>query len=255
MLYLAKLKLVALLQTSEFPLEIPRSQNRNFPYKTTLAKIEMKTKLLILILGFITVSTFGQKKEIYLNDDLVEITQADFKKTDIQYQFYNLRFELDTLIANVKVQRIRKGKISNEMLDSIKSELSTISGDSIPKNNFIVINYYHGLDRCNSSGDKSYVRAKYKRFLKKIKKNGNVSQFFMYKSPEGTKEYAKQLKWIKDEFGTIEKLFLPLHYPCGSYVLIDSDGNYYIQKGEYNIERIIDLLKDKKTTFANNGYK
>jgi hypothetical protein len=38
LLCLAKLKLVALLQTSEFPLEIPRSQNRNFPYKTTLAK-------------------------------------------------------------------------------------------------------------------------------------------------------------------------------------------------------------------------
>jgi hypothetical protein len=31
-----KLKLVAFLQTSEFPLEIPRSQSRNFPYKTTL---------------------------------------------------------------------------------------------------------------------------------------------------------------------------------------------------------------------------
>tara|TARA_R110001606_G_scaffold392153_1_gene560848 strand:- start:483 stop:704 length:222 start_codon:yes stop_codon:yes gene_type:complete len=34
-----KLKLVASLQTSEFPLEIPRLQNRNFPYKTTLPKI------------------------------------------------------------------------------------------------------------------------------------------------------------------------------------------------------------------------
>ena len=37
-----KLKLVAFLQTSEFPLEIPRSQNRNFPYKTTLALIKKK---------------------------------------------------------------------------------------------------------------------------------------------------------------------------------------------------------------------
>jgi hypothetical protein len=35
-----KLKLVAFLQTSEFPLEIPRSQNRNFPYKTTLGNIK-----------------------------------------------------------------------------------------------------------------------------------------------------------------------------------------------------------------------
>jgi hypothetical protein len=213
----------------------------------------MKTKLFTLILGLITISTFGQKKEMYLNDDLVEITQTDFKKADVPYKFYNLRFELDSLIANVKVQRIRKGKITNELLDSIKSELLTISGDSIPKNNFIIINYYHGLDRCNSPGDKSYVRAKYKRFLKKINKTKNISQFFMYKSPEGTKEYGKQLNWIKDEFGTIEKIFLPLHYPCGSYVLINSDGNYYVQKGEYNIERIIDLLKNKKT-FANNVY-
>jgi hypothetical protein len=35
-----KLKLVAFLQTSEFPPEIPRSQNRNFPYKTTLPTIK-----------------------------------------------------------------------------------------------------------------------------------------------------------------------------------------------------------------------
>tara|TARA_B110001452_G_scaffold260820_1_gene258780 strand:+ start:931 stop:1062 length:132 start_codon:yes stop_codon:yes gene_type:complete len=39
LLYLAKLKLVAFLQTSEFPLEIPRSQNRNFQYTTTLPTI------------------------------------------------------------------------------------------------------------------------------------------------------------------------------------------------------------------------
>ena len=219
-----------------------------------MAKIEMKTKLLTLILGLLTISIFSQKKEIYLNDDLMKITQTDFKKIDEPNIFYNLRFELDTLIANVKVQRIRKGKVSNELLDSIKSELSTISGDTIPKNNLVVINYYHGLDRCNSSADKSYARGKYKWFLKKLKKMKNVNQFFMYKSPEGTKDYGKQLNWIEDEFGTIEKTFLPLHYPCGSYVLIDENGNYYVQKGEYSAERIIKLLKDKKTTFANSVY-
>ena len=215
----------------------------------------MKKKIFTLIFGLLTISTVAQKKEIYLNDDIVEITQADFKKTDKPYEFYNLRFELDTLIANVKVQRIRKGKVSNELLNLIKSELSAISGDSIPSDNFIVINYYHGLDRCNSSGDKSYARGKFKWFLKKLKKMKNVSHFFVYKSPEGTKDYGKQLNWIKDEFGTIEKTFLPIHYPCGSYVLIDSNGNYYVHKGEYNIDQIIDLLQDKKTTFANSVYK
>jgi hypothetical protein len=40
-----KLKLVAFLQTSEFPLEIPRLQNRNFPYKTTLCVIKPNQKV------------------------------------------------------------------------------------------------------------------------------------------------------------------------------------------------------------------
>jgi hypothetical protein len=39
LLYLAKLKLVAFLQTSEFPTEIPRSQKRNFQYTNTLPVI------------------------------------------------------------------------------------------------------------------------------------------------------------------------------------------------------------------------
>jgi hypothetical protein len=37
-----KIKLVAFLQTSEFPQEIPRSQNRNFQYTTTLCVIKKK---------------------------------------------------------------------------------------------------------------------------------------------------------------------------------------------------------------------
>jgi hypothetical protein len=40
LLYLTYPKAVAFLQTSEFPLEIPRSQNRNFQYTTTLGTIK-----------------------------------------------------------------------------------------------------------------------------------------------------------------------------------------------------------------------
>ncbi|MDN6309416.1 MAG: hypothetical protein ACTHY4_08285 [Flavobacteriaceae bacterium] len=72
----------------------------------------------------------------------------------------------------------------------------------------------------------------------------NINQFFMYKSSEGTRSYGKKIDWISDEFGTIEETFLPLNYPCGSYVLIDEDGNYYVQKGEYYILEIIDLSKN-----------
>jgi hypothetical protein len=93
----------------------------------------------------------------------------------------------------------------------------------------------------------------YKNYIRKLKKMDSVNQFFMYKSSEGTKTYGKKINWIRDEFGTIEKTFFRLNYPFGSYILIDKDGNYYVQKGEYYILEIIDLLKNKKTTFANNG--
>ena len=131
----------------------------------------------------------------------------------------------------------------------IKSEISSLSNKIIPDENILIINYYHGLDKCNSSGDKSYAKAKYARYLKKLKKFENISQFFIYKSPEGIKKYGEKLNWIKDEFKTIEKIFLPIHYPCGSCVLIDKNGNYVTIKGEYDIERIIDMIKNEKETF------
>ena len=210
--------------------------------------------ILTYLICLYSIVSFGQKKEIYANDDLIEITKSEFNKEKDLHKSYNMRFVLDTLIVNVKVQRVKKGKVSKIKLDSVRNELSTVSDQNIPKNNILIINYYHGLDGCNSTGDKSYVRGKYKGYLRKLKKLKNVNQFFIYKSPEGTVGYGKQLNWIKDKSGIIEKTFLPIHYPCGSYVIIDENGNFYIQKGEYNIDNIIGLIKNKKKTFANTVY-
>jgi len=219
----------------------------------------MKTKLLNLSLLFFTFSILAQKKEVYLNEsqikneDLIFISKKKYNINVKGFIYYNFQFDLDTLTLNVKVERIQKGEISIKRLDSIKHELTEISGDSIPNNNLIVINYYHGLDACNSTGNISYVRGLYKNYTRKLKKMNNVSQFFMYESPEGTENYGKKLNWIDDRFDTMKNTFLPLNYPCGSYILIDKDGNYYVQKGEYYILEIIDLLKNKKT-FANTVY-
>jgi hypothetical protein len=212
----------------------------------------MKIKSFTIILSLLSIGAFAQKKEIYLDDDsmsneeLIQISKNKFEINIKGYIYYNFKFDLDTLIVNVKVPRIKKGEISTKDLDSIKSELSTISGGKISKEDLIVINYHNGLDSCNSTGIKG------KGFLKKLKKIENVSQFFMYRSPEGTEKFRKELNWIEDKYGTIEKTFLPLHCPCGSYVLIDENGNYYIQKGEYSTATIIKLLKNKETTFAND---
>ncbi|WP_435415498.1 hypothetical protein [Polaribacter aestuariivivens] len=211
----------------------------------------MKNNLLLFIIGFVACSSFGQVKEIFLNDDLVNITESEFKKT-IKEPTYNLKFDLDTLIVNVKVLRIKKGEISKQKLDSIRTVLSNSSKKEINKNDILIINYFPGLDRCNSGQGSSFLRQKYSRYLRKIKKTENVSQFFVYKSFEGTKKYGRKLEWIPDDTNLIEKTFFPLHYNCGSFALIDKNGNFYITKGEYDISKIIDLIKNKKKTFTNN---
>lgn len=185
----------------------------------------------------------AQKKEIFINDDLAEITQVEFDEIEDLIHFYNMKFDLDSLIINVKVLRTKKGRINHQKLDSIRTELSVSSGKTIPNNNLIIINYHHGLDRCNSTGVKSFIKEKYSRYLNRLKKIKNVSQFFMYKTPEGTKDYGSRLNWIEDKSGLIRKTFLPIPYPCGSYVIIDKDGNYLVQKGEYDIEEIIELIE------------
>jgi hypothetical protein len=213
----------------------------------------MKYKLLILFFGLITYSSLGQTKEIYLNDELINITESEFKKATEEGTF-NMKYDLDTLIINVKVLRIKKGKITKQKLDSIRTYLSNSSDKEINENNTLIINYFPGIDRCNSGSGNPILRKKYSRYLQKINNIENVSQFFVYKSIKGTKKYGKELEWIPDKSTLIEMTFFPFHYNCGSYALIDEDGNFYVEKGEYDIEKIIDLIKNKEKTFGETGY-
>jgi hypothetical protein len=58
------------LQTSEFPLEIPRSQNRNFQYTTTLYPISRMRNIEDLIKEIIPPPT-GKEREWFTNDKII----------------------------------------------------------------------------------------------------------------------------------------------------------------------------------------
>ena len=204
-------------------------------------------KLFISIFFFLTfLLSFGQKKDIYVNEDLEVISKEEFNKNHYTKGYLYLKYEteIDSVFANINVQREKKGKISTKLLDSIKLNLSS-DINYFSENEFIVINYYPGKDQCNSTGNKDFVKEKYRNFIREIEKNKQVKQFFVCKDIEGTESYGK-INWINDENAIIENTFFPLHYPCGSFVLIDSLGNFYSYKGEYNIDNIHDLLKDRK---------
>ena len=70
----------------------------------------------------------------------------------------------------------------------------------------------------------------------------NISQYFIFKDEKSVNNFGKYFKWYLDKNQLIEKTFFKFHYPCGSYVIIRPNGNYYSQRGEYNISLIPDKL-------------
>ena len=213
----------------------------------------MMRKIYFVLCSFLlSTIAYGQGKEIYLNDTLNQITKADFTKSIDRINRYPITFISDSAIVHVAVERVTTGKVTKEQLDLVRNELSSVSKQNIPNENVIVINYYHGLDNCNKGGESKIFSARVRDYVRKVNKLTNVSQFFVYKSSQGTSKYGKELTWHHDEAGLLANLFLPLPYPCGSYILLDELGNCFVHKGEYNMDHIITQLKNKKLTFAGN---
>lgn len=211
----------------------------------------MKTKLFALIFSLLSIKAMSQKKIIYLDDDLNEITERVFNIDELKPNFYSLQFEKDTVEINVLVQRIKKGKIEKKLLDSIRTELSIISNKIIPNNHTIVVLHQAALDPCNHKGYQNVFEKRYKKFLRQLNKIDNISNFFLYKGSEEKVKRKNEIHWLDTEsYGIIEKTFIPINYPCGSYIIIDSCGNFYVCKGEYAYSKIIDLLKHEETIFA-----
>lgn len=202
----------------------------------------------IILFIFINISTvLSQKKELYVNDNLEEISKTEFDRNTGD-DYLNLKFDGDTVYVNISAKRIKKGKISTSELEAIKSNL-TPSPTNFDQDDFIVIYYYPGKDAYNSSGNKEMTRQNYQSYLTKVKKYPHIKQFFVYKSVEGTEEYGA-IDWLKDKNRLIETLFFSVHYPCNSTLIIDGLGNYYAHRGENNISEIFKII-GKKHSFQN----
>lgn len=211
----------------------------------------MKKITLTIFIILIHTILFSQKNEMYLNDDFNIITKEEFEKSSGNEFDYNLRFKSDTTFVNIKVQRIKRGKISLQLLDSIKNNLSENSNQFIYGNDVLFINYYPGNGPCSSNGYKNNFKNEYQKFYRKFRRIENLKQFSVYKSPAGLKGFGSKIPWILDNENLIKKTFFPIHYPCGGYLIIRSDGNYLSQRGEYCYSK---LLIEEIKTFAKIGY-
>lgn len=183
---------------------------------------------------------------MFVNDDLEKITEKKYDAS-LENGDYRISYDLDTLTLNVRVTRTTQGQLSLESYKLIRSTLEKASGEKIQDGNTIVIDYFPGIDRCNTASKPKDPQIIYYReqYLEEISKIKQVNQFNVYREVEGTKSYGKNIVWTADENQLIEKTFFKLPYPCGSYVIIYNDGSYYSYKGEYNSDNIIVRLKNE----------
>jgi len=186
-----------------------------------------------IVFGLVFTFSFSQEKEIYLDDDFRIISKEEFDKASSNPFDYNLRFESDTTFVNIKVKREKEGKIALSLLESIKTYLSEISGQEIASEDALFINYYPGDGPSNTESYKANFREKYRYFYKKIEKAENIKQFSVYRSLDGIRGYGKKMEWLPDEKNLIKDNFYPIPYPHGGYIIINSDGTYLAQRGEY----------------------
>lgn len=200
----------------------------------------MMKKIIILLFAIAAHQIlFSQKKEIYINDNLEEISKDEYNKRNKNHRFQNI--ETDSVLYKVRVEHEGNGKLTTSNLNIVKKRLN------IPENNTknIVINYYHGLDKCNEHSDTNpYIIDDIKTYTRKFK-SINSNLYFVYREKNGLKNRLKKANWVDDTSGTIENLFFRMKYPCDSAIVIFSDGHYKIFRGEYIWETVLNTAKEK----------
>ncbi len=202
----------------------------------------MKKIFLVLILLTYFNSYSQEKKIIYSDEDLNELTKEKYISNPLKKRFFEYKTENDSLIIYTRVARNKVGRISKNDLTKIKNQLQNTSKIKIDSSQTIVINFYPGIDNCNKGPGNSTINALYNKYIRKISKRKDVAQFFIYKQIEGTNKYSRKTKWLKDSHQLIERTFFKFHYPCSSYVIIKPNGNYYSKRGEYRITEILEKI-------------
>lgn len=205
----------------------------------------MKITFIFLISIISLSSLFSQdKKKKFYNEDIQEITEKEFYNQNNNRVNLPLYFESDSIISGVLIKRENKGKLTSK---KYAETLKNISPNKKLKNDFIIIIYYPGKDKCNGREIVSTWNIFDKDYEKKLKKNNSVDLFWIYKNDENLKFYhPDDVLWQKDKNEFIEKLFFELHYPCFSAVVIDKQGNYISYFGEFGKHNIWEIVKKLK---------
>lgn len=134
--------------------------------------------------------------------------------------------------------REKRGKINDRK--SLELLLEKATDRELDSDKPIVIIYYPGKDRCNSSGttNTEWIKSWYGQLEDGLNQVAEVKPLYIFKDNDGLEKYNGILNWKKDPEKTIERLFFEYHYPCSSFVVISKNGDYISYFGEFGKEYI-----------------
>lgn len=204
-------------------------------------------KLLVLLLLFWSALLTAQR-EVYVTEFREPITKTEFDKEETESYFY-MDYETEDLIVHVKAKRELKGKLDRMTHKLLRDSLYHRIDEPVNRKSVMVIVYSPGMDDCSRTGSRSLKRSKHRKLKEYVDQLENTELFYLYNEPEGNKAYGKNINWIQDKPKIIQELFFPIHFPCGSFVLIDKKGKYCAWRGEYAVEQIIEYLEETELTF------
>ena len=172
----------------------------------------------------------------YFDENNVEISKSKFHL--IRSTNKLLYMSGDSANHKKLTLREKRGKITNRAL--LESLLEKETNQELDSTKPIVIIYYPGKDRCNSSGSATKESRKiwFGQLEDGINQVAQTKPIYIYKYNDGLEKYDGVLTWHKDPEGTVERLFFEYHYPCSSFVVISKNGNYISYFGEFGKEYV-----------------
>ncbi|HFA47805.1 MAG TPA: hypothetical protein ENJ95_02160 [Bacteroidetes bacterium] len=212
---------------------------------TVHSLIKCSAILILLALPFII--SAQKNNDFYFDENGNSIKKSKFEKKVYKDGYLDIKEIRNDSVMHRLVFREEEGTINKNDLGQLRDYLKKCTGETFSSNEIIVIIYYPGKDPCNSSGvantDRFLIKKYHQNLKQGLEEQGNVHLVNLYKSYEGLKPQKGIVKWYPDVDGEIEQRFFKQHYPCRSYVVINTTGAYYAYFGEYPDSTIIDVVK------------
>jgi hypothetical protein len=204
-------------------------------------EIMRRTILQFLISQSFLLSQISFAQKIYRNEMGGIITRESYEDQILNGPYFGVPGNDPD--EQVLIHRMPFGKVDNPNMFYQALGLEPVSEPGKP----LVVIFYPGKDECNSTGSNEGNTKAYKKahewLVKNIAKKGGNGPIYLYKNPSGLEKYAGIMTWIPDPSQLFEQTFFKFHYPCRSFVVIDSSGNYRAILGEFPNNQIIEALK------------